>query len=277
MVRMPYAAAGAVEICYDAIGAADDPPLVLIAGLGNQLLMWPDELCLSFVDRGFFVIRFDNRDCGLSTILPDGATYTLADMAADTVAVLDALEVEAAHVVGHSLGGMIAQTMAIRYRPRVLTLTCISANTGNFAVATPTDDALHALVQPAESTIEAAVEADVASRRIWASPSWFDEDQARAYFRAAAARSFAPGGNARQFAAILAGPDREADLGRLDVPTLVIHGTLDPLIPPEAGRRVAELVPGAELLLVDGMAHDLPVQVWPPIVSAITAHVAAHV
>ncbi|HEV8298665.1 MAG TPA: alpha/beta hydrolase [Acidimicrobiales bacterium] len=274
---MPYAAAGAVQICYDTLGEPGDAPLLLISGLGNQLIMWPDDFCLSLVDRGFFVVRFDNRDCGLSTILPDGSEYTLSDMAGDATAVLDALDLPVAHVVGQSLGAMIAQTMAIEHRARVLTLTSISANTGNLEYGRPSEEALTAISQPREPTLDGAVEADVANRRLWASPSWFDEAATRAYFRAAAARAFTPGASLRQLAAVLTGPDREADLRRLDIPTLVIHGTLDPLISPDGGQRTADLVRGAELLLIDGLAHDLPVQVWQQVISAITAHVARQV
>jgi pimeloyl-ACP methyl ester carboxylesterase len=268
---MPLAPAGAVQIYYEAVGSPEDPPLLLVAGLGAQLLIWHDELCNSFVDRGFFVIRFDNRDCGLSTVLSDGEQYTISDMAADAVAVLDALGLPAAHVVGHSLGGMIAQTMAIEHPDRVLTLTSISSTTGNPEVGQPTAEALEGIAREAATDIEVAIESDVAARRIWASPSWFDEEDARAYFRRAHERSFTPGASLRQLMAIAAAPDREPQLRELRVPTLVVHGTLDPLVPSDGGVRTAEVVPGAELLLIEGMGHDLPVQVWQQIISAITA------
>jgi pimeloyl-ACP methyl ester carboxylesterase len=260
-----------VELHYETLGEPGDPALLLIAGLGAQLIIWHDEFCHSLVDRGFYVVRFDNRDCGLSTILHDRAQYTISDMAADAVAVLDAAGVDAAHVVGHSLGGMIAQALAIEHRPRVLTLTSMSSTTGNPAYGKPTDDALIAIARVAAETLDEAVEYDVAARRVWASPSWFDEDDVRAYFRRAHERSFTPGSSLRQLMAILDTLDREAALAALDVPTLVIHGTLDPLIAPDGGQRTAALVPGAELMLIDGMAHDLPVQVWQQVISAITA------
>jgi pimeloyl-ACP methyl ester carboxylesterase len=267
---MPVAPAGAVEIYYETFGEPEDPALLLVAGLGAQLITWQEEFCYSLIDRGFFVIRFDNRDCGLSTILPDEAAYTLSDMAADGVAVLDALGVDGAHVVGQSLGGMIAQTMAIEHPARVRTLTSISSTTGNPNVGQPTDDALVGIAREAIGDLELAIESDVAARRIWASPSWFDEEETRAYFRRANERSFQPGASLRQLVAIASGPDREPLLARLDVPTLVIHGTLDPLVTPDGGQRTAEIIPGAELLMIDGLAHDLPVQVWQQVISAIT-------
>jgi pimeloyl-ACP methyl ester carboxylesterase len=267
---MPLAPAGAVQINYETIGEPGDPPLLLIAGLGAQLIIWPDEFCYGLVDRGFFVIRFDNRDSGLSTIIEDGAEYTLGDMAGDAVAVLDALELDAAHIVGHSLGGMIAQEMAISYPERVTTLTCISSTTGNPTVGQPTDDALHGLAREPVTDLELAIESDVAARRIWASPSWFDEDETREYFRRANERSFHPGASLRQLVAIAGSRDREPQLAALSVPTLVVHGTLDPLVTPDGGARTAEVIPGAELLSIEGMAHDLPVQAWQQVISAIT-------
>jgi pimeloyl-ACP methyl ester carboxylesterase len=271
---MPFADADGVQLCYETIGQPDDAPLLLIAGLGNQLLMWPEDFCLSLVDRGFFVIRYDNRDSGLSTILSDGCVYTLSDLARDAVAVLDALDLDAAHIVGHSLGGMIAQTVAIEHPARVLTLTSISATTGNPQFGRPTDGAVAALSTPPVFDFDDAIEASVNNRRVWASPSWFDEDATRDYFRRAHARAFNPGASARQLHAVLTAPDREPELAKLEVPTLVIHGTLDPLVSTDGGRRTAEVVPGAQLLLIEGLAHDLPVQVWQQVISAITSHVA---
>jgi pimeloyl-ACP methyl ester carboxylesterase len=273
---MAVAPAGAVQIHYETMGEPGDPALLLVAGLGAQLIIWPDEFCYSLVDRGFFVVRYDNRYSGLSTILPEGAEYTLSDMTADGIAVLDALGIDAAHVVGHSLGGMIAQTMAIEHRSRVLTLTSISSTTGNPKYGQPTDEALAGIAREPVTDFDVAVESDVAARRIWASPSWFDEEDTREYFRRAHERAFTPGASMRQLMAVATSPDREPQLAELDVPTLVIHGTLDPLVTPDGGARTADVVPGAELLTIEGMAHDLPVQVWQQVISAITSLASRH-
>lgn len=273
---VPFAINGPVRICYDVIGDLADPPLLLVAGLGNQLVSWHEEFCRSFVDRGFCVIRFDNRDCGLSTLFADGDEYSLSDMAADAVAVLDALGVARAHVFGQSMGGMIAQVLAIEHPDRVATLSVISTNTGNLDYGRPTDEALVAVSRPPATDVETTIEHDIANRRIWASPAWFDEEAAREQFRAAYARSFTPGGALRQFVAIALAPDREPALAGLAVPTLVMHGTLDPLIAIDGGERLASIVPDAAFLPIDGLAHDLPVQVWQQVISAVTAHVSAH-
>jgi len=271
-----FAVNGDCRICYETLGDPGDPALLLVAGLGNQLVTWHPELCSSFVDRGFFVVRFDNRDCGLSTIYADGDEYTLRDMAADAVAVLDDLGIDRAHVFGHSLGGMIAQVLAIDHPDRVATLTVLSTSTGNWDYGKPTDEALAAVSRPAAAGLDETIEQDVANRRIWASPSWFDEDDVRAQFRAAYQRSFTPGSSLRQLAAITRAPDREDALRAITAPTLVMHGTLDPLVAIDGGERLASLVPGAEFLPIDGLAHDLPVQVWQQVISVLTAHVARH-
>lgn len=274
--HMPFAHNGDVRICYDVVGDLADPPLLLIAGLGDQLLMWPEELCLSFVDRGFCVLRFDNRDSGLSSELGEHDEYSLADMANDAVAVLDDAGVERAHVFGRSMGGMIAQVLAIEHPERIVTLTVLSASTGNPQYGTATPEALAAMRRPQVADAAGALELELANRRIWASPGWFDDDLVREQLEAAFSRAFTPGGSLRQFVAIATAPDREAQLARLTVPTLVLHGTLDPLIGIDGGERLAELVPGAELQPVEGLAHDLPMQVWQQVISAVTAHAARH-
>ena len=273
---MSTAVNGETRICYDTLGDRSDPALLLIAGLGNQLVTWQPEFCASLVDRGFFVVRFDNRDCGLSTIAADGDEYTLQDMAADAVAVLDDLGVARAHLFGHSLGGMIAQVVAIEHPDRVATLIVLSTSSGNWDYGKPTDEALAAVSRPGAFDLVEALEHDVANRRIWASPSWFDEDIVRAQFRTAYERSFTPGSSLRQFLAMVQAPDREDTLRALSVPALVLHGTLDPLVAIDAGERLASLIPGAEFLAIDGLAHDLPVQVWQQVISVLTTHVARH-
>ena len=269
-----FATSGDLQIYYDTFGFDDDPPLVLVCGLGSQVLFWRDEFCHGLVDRGFFVVRLDNRDGGLSTQLPGDATYTLSDMARDVIAVIDAAGIDRVHVVGHSLGGMIAQTLAIEHPTRVLTLTSISAHTGNLEFGKPTDEAFAALLAPPGENREAQIERDVAARRVWASPSWFDEEEARGYFAASYDRAHSATGSSRQFDAMVASGSREAQLGELAIPTLVVHGTLDTLIAPDGGTRTGELVPDAEVLMVEGMGHDLPVEAWQQIISAITAMVA---
>jgi pimeloyl-ACP methyl ester carboxylesterase len=268
---VPLAANGDVELWYETLGDPDDVPLLLITGQGSQLLLWPDELCQGFVDRGFFVVRFDNRDVGLSTWLPEGSSYTLSDMAGDAVAVLDAVGLDEVHVAGQSMGGMIAQTLAIEHRHRVRSLTSISSMTGNLDHGAPSAEILEILTQAPAQDPAALLEQQVGQRRAWASPDWFDEEEARAFFAAGLRRAAPNGpGSARQFEAILASGSRDEALRTLDVPTLVVHGELDTLVTPDGGRHTAALVPGAHLLVIERMGHDLPVQVWAPLISAIT-------
>lgn len=272
-----FAASGALRIYYDTFGFDDDPPLVLVCGLGSQVLYWREEFCFGLVDRGFFVVRVDIRDSGLSTHLPEAASYTLSDMADDIMGVVAALAIDRFHLVGQSLGAMIAQTVAIENPARVQTLTSISAHTGNLEFGKPSDEAIVALAAPPGANREEQIERDVATRRVWASPSWFDEVETRAYYEASYDRARSPTGSLRQFNAMVASGSREDALSSLTVPTLVIHGTLDPLIAPDGGTRTAEIVPGAELLMVEGMGHDLPVEAWQQIISAITAMAARSV
>jgi pimeloyl-ACP methyl ester carboxylesterase len=283
------APANGIEIAYETHGDPGDEPLLLVMGLGAQLIAWPLELCEALVDRGFFVIRYDNRDTGLSTLFPSAggdfmtsfaaalqgavveAPYTLSDMAADGMALLDHLDVESAHVVGASMGGMIAQTMAIEHRNRVRTLTSIMSMTGELEYGLPTPEALEILVRPAGATRAEAIDASVAGSKVIASPAHWDEDVARQRAVDAYDRCFNPAGVARHLLAILASGSRAEGLAELDVPTVVIHGDVDPLVTPSGGERTAELVPGAELLMVEGMGHDLPPAVLGQVVEAITS------
>lgn len=275
---MPIAAVNGIEIYYDEFGVTDDPVLVLIAGLGAQLLNYPDELCLAFVDRGLRVVRFDNRDAGLSTHLPADASYTLDDMAADVVGLLDHLGVDDAHVWGSSLGGMIAQTLAISHPARVRSLISVQSTTGEPDVGHPDPDALvqiMAATQPSNDREEAVAKAAALFDVLVNNPAVSDAEAQRAKAEAVYDRSYDPGGGARQLGAVLAAPSRAAGLASLRIPTLVIHGNRDPLIGFSGGRRTAELVPGATFLEIDGMGHDLTPVFWSQYVDAVVAHVAA--
>ncbi|MCP5029042.1 MAG: alpha/beta hydrolase [Actinomycetia bacterium] len=288
---MPTATVGSIELHYEEFGDPDDPPLLLVMGLGAQMIVWPDEFCLGLVDRGFRVIRFDNRDVGLSTYL-DGAEvdlgaammaglsgqpysavpYTLSDMAADAVGLLDHLAIDDVHIVGASLGGMIVQTMAIEHGHRVLSLCSIMSTTGNPQFGAPTQEAMGALLAPGPTEREAAIEHSVGVSKVIASEVHFDEESVRSRAAAHYDRAFYPDGVPRQMAAIMASGSREEGLAQLDIPTLVVHGADDPLITPSGGERTAELIPDAELLVLEEMAHDLPVPLWAPIIEAITTN-----
>ena len=279
-----------IEIAYEPHGDPSAEPLLLVMGLGAQLIAWPIELCDALVDRGFFVIRYDNRDVGLSTKFddPEGSdfmtsflaaqagqevavAYKLSDMAADGIALLDHLGIESAHVVGASMGAMIAQTMAIEHPTRVRTLTSIMSTTGEPEYGAPTPEALAILVRPTPTTREEAIASGVESSKVISSPEHFDADVAEQRSAEAYDRCFHPSGVARQLLSILASGSRAEGLAALDVPTVVIHGDVDPLVTPSGGQRTAELVPGAELLMLEGMGHDLPLQLLPVVVDAITA------
>lgn len=287
---MPFATSGDLNIYYEVDAFSDDdPPLVLIAGLGAQLLFYEDELVRGFVDRAFRVIRLDNRDAGLSGSVDvdlsrddlyaafNGETsfdppYGLDEMAGDVVAVLDDLGVDRAHVMGVSLGGMIAQAMAIDHPGRVHSLTLLSSTSGNPSVGQPSAEAMDALVRqrPPDQTRQEVIESDLADRRIWATAEHFDADLAREYFGRCFDRARNPAGMTRQMAAVVTAPDRETDLARLEVPTLVMHGTEDKLIAPDGGTRLAELIPGSEFVGLEGMGHDLPPHYWAPVIEAVT-------
>ena len=268
---MPRAANGPIELEYETFGFPDDPTLICLPGLGNQLLLFPEEFCEAFVGRGFHVIRMDNRDAGLSSLTTDDVAYTLADMADDVVAVLDDAGVDDAVVLGVSLGGMIAQSTAIRHPDRVRALVSIMSNTGEPDVGQSTDEAIAALVAEPADTIDGQVAQDLAARTIWSNPEWFDPEQMEAYFRSCYARAWVPGASGRQFQAVVRSGDRVAGLSDLAVPALVVHGENDTLIDVSGGERTAELIPDAELLVIEGMSHDFVYQAWPPIIEAVTA------
>lgn len=288
---MPVANVGEIELYYEIDGHDGDPPLMLIAGLGVQQIDWAGRILEPLVEAGHRVITYDNRDIGLSTTF-DGApgdpqkvvdallsgqqptlAYTLADMADDAAGLLDALGIESAHVLGLSMGGMIAQALAIAHPSRVRSLTSIMSSTGSPDVGQPSPDALAAILGGAASDDrESQIEQGLRSARVWASPGLFDEATLRASFEAAWDRA---GGSqianpGRQMCAIVASPPRDEHLAELDVPALVIHGSADTLIAPSGGEHTAELIPDAKLLMIDGMGHDLPEVFRPQIVAAVT-------
>lgn len=286
---MASVSANGITIEYEEQGRGE--PLVLLMGLGGQLVDWPQDFVDHLSDRGFRVIRHDNRDAGLSTEFTGdsltvaqmaraallgrvrNAAYSLSDMAADTAGLLDALGIEAAHIVGESMGGMIAQTLAIEHPHKVRSLTSIMANTGSLRHGRPTVRVLAKIARLPEPTRENAVEVGVMMWRLIAGPH-FDEQEAIASGEASIARSFRPESVGRQTGALLAGGDRAKALGRIAVPTLVIHGLLDPLVHPSGGIATARAVPGSRLLMFPDMGHDLPKPRRAEIADAIAANAA---
>jgi pimeloyl-ACP methyl ester carboxylesterase len=278
---------GELEIAYETFGEPDDTPVLLVMGLATQMVGWPDDFCRGLADRGLFVVRFDNRDIGLSTHLDDAGApdimtvlggdhssvpYGLADLADDTVGLLDALGLGSAHVVGASMGGMIAQLVALRHPARVRSLTSIMSTTGDPAVGAPAEAAMAVLLAPPASDREGAVQRAVDTYRVIGSPGFeFDETGLRERAGLSFDRAYDPAGVARQLAAILTTADRTPDLARITAPTLVIHGAEDALVNVSGGRATAAAIPDAELLVVDGMGHDLPREVWPELLDRITA------
>jgi pimeloyl-ACP methyl ester carboxylesterase len=280
---------------YDTFGSPTDPALLLVSGYGTQMIGWPPALCERLALAGHLVIRFDNRDCGLSAKLDgriadvgaiaaaaragDGAKaralapYTLSAMSDDALALLSALGVERAHVVGASMGGMIAQTMAIEHPQRVLTLTSMMSSTGEPAYGRATPEANAALLTPAPTDRDGYIDA-VESSLIWRSRKYPELAATRQLRAESYDRCFYPEGLTRQLAAIIASGSRAEGLRSLKVPTLVIHGLDDTLIAPSGGERTAELVPGARLLLIADMGHDRPMALWPQICDAIVEHTA---
>ncbi len=269
--------------------------MVLIMGLATQKIGWHEDLCNMLADRGLRVIRFDNRDVGLSSKLdhlgtpplrmlvvrgmmrmPAPPPYTLDDMAGDVVGLLDALGVDSAHMVGASMGGMIAQLLAIGHPDRVRSLTSIMSHPGDFLSKLARPKALRALITPVPREREAAVNHLVEVMRTLAGPGYpFDEARIRDYIERARARSFHPRGFLRQVAAIMAAPSRISALRSVTTPALVLHGRDDPLVPAVGGRATARAIPGARLRLFPGMGHDLPEPLWPTFADAIANHVFA--
>jgi pimeloyl-ACP methyl ester carboxylesterase len=268
-----------IEIAYQEVGDPDAAPLMMVMGLGTQMLGWDEELCALLAGRGFRIVRFDNRDIGHSTMLEAAgvpsrldlftgrrasAAYLLSDMARDTTGLMDHLEIESAHVVGASMGGMIGQTLAIEYPERVRSLVSIMSTTGSRRVGTPTLKAFGALLAKAPRGRDAYVERIVKTFKVIGSPAYpMDEPRFRELAGRLYDRSHNPKGVLRQMHAIGASGDRTAALRKLELPVTVIHGTRDPLVRPSGGHATARAIPGARLRIVEGMGHDLPRDLWP--------------
>jgi pimeloyl-ACP methyl ester carboxylesterase len=277
-----------VKLCYETFGDPDAPPLLLVMGLASQMLVWDTDFCELLAGRGFRVIRYDNRDVGRSTILrespvpkrwqlavrdPKGAPYSLEEMADDAAGLLDHLEIRAAHVVGASMGGMIAQVLAIRHPGRVLSLVSIMSTTGNRRVGRPRPRLALRMLRRVSRDREGYIRDHLQTYREIGSPGFrFDEDTRRELAGRMYDRGIHPAGSARQIAAIVTAEDRTEALRRLRVPTTVIHGDADPLVHPSGGRATAAAVPDARLVIMPGMGHDLPKELWPEIADAIVAN-----
>jgi pimeloyl-ACP methyl ester carboxylesterase len=270
-----------VRICYETIGDPRGRPLVMIMGLGGPMIWWDDELCQLLADRGFYVVRFDNRDCGRSQAMTGRVSlagsflrlrqpYSLADMANDAAGLLEHLGLPAAHVTGASLGGMIAQTLAIRHPKQVLSLVSIMSTTGSRLVGWPNPRVMPALLGRSAPSRTAYVDMATSTFRMIGSPGFpFDENRMRERIGRTYDRGVNRAGTLRQLAAITSAADRTAQLRRLRVPALVVHGKADPLVNVSGGRATARAIPGAELIVIPGMGHDLPRAVWPTLVDGI--------
>ncbi len=290
-----YINANGIDFAYEQFGESENPVILLIMGLGTQMTGWPESFCAGLAARGYCVIRFDNRDIGLSQKmtnlpvpnllkvilfarlkLPVAVPYTLEDMANDAVALLDALNIESAHLVGASMGGMIAQLVAGHFPFKVLSLTSIMSTSSRKSLPGPDRKvALHMLRRPAKADAQSMHEYAMRTWRLIGSPAYPPTDEAlseklsRSY-----QRSYYPAGHSRQMVAIMAGGDRVAVLKKIVAPTLVIHGKADPLVPVSGGIDTAELIPGAKLELIEGMGHDLPDELIPRFVELIGSNAA---
>jgi len=287
-----FARANGIDICYETFGDPNAEPMLLIMGLGAQMVLWDDAFCEQLAARGFRVIRFDNRDIGRSSKLSGGkrltplellklrffhipvaAPYKLHDMAKDTVALMDALSIQSAHVVGASMGGMIAQEVAISFPQRVRSLTSIMSTTGNPKVPPPTRQATAMLMAPPPNTKEEfLVRFDQTWKMLRVGKFPQDEALDRARAERIFSRGLSPAGAGRQLRAILASGSRKQQLHQVKAPTLVIHGTVDPLVHPMGGKDTAASIPGARLLMIEGMGHALPIELWSRVIDAITTH-----
>ena len=285
---MPNVTANGIQIEYDTFGDNSSPALLLVMGGGSQMIFWEVEFCELLAKRGHFVIRFDNRDIGLSTKfekagIPDimaatkgehvNPAYTLDDMADDAVGLLDVLGIETAHICGASVGGMIAQVISYRHPERILSLTSIMSSTGNPELPQIEPDVLAEVYKPVPDERDAYIEHHVNMwRKHWSPGFPFNEKRLRTLMSESYDRSYYPQGMARQSAAVLAHGYQRLSIASIKVPTLVIHGNKDPFMPIEGGKETAQLIPGAKLLIIDGMGHDMPQEAWPEIIDAISNH-----
>jgi len=286
---MPKVNANNIEIEYETFGNKSDKPLLLVKGLGAQMIDWDEEFIQLLVDHGFFVIRFDNRDVGLSTKIEEAGEpnmmeayiaiqagkpfeppYTLEDMADDTVGLLDALNIEKAHICGTSMGGMIAQLMTLRHPTRVLSLTSIMSSTGNPDLPRGDPEVGKVMMTPAPSERDGYVKYYVKLRRLQYGSFPYDEAKNRVIAGRFFDRSFYPPGIGRQSLAIMVNGNRKSKLSSIKVPTLIIHGSEDPVIPVEGGKDTQEAIPGSKLIIIEGMGHSLPLEAWGQISDAIT-------
>jgi len=284
------APANGLELAYQEMGEPDGEPLLLVMGLGTQMIAWDEGFCGLLAERGFRVVRFDNRDIGRSTKIASAgvpgradlmlgragsAAFLLPDMAADTIGLMDHLGIESAHIVGVSMGGMIAQTLAIGHPRRLRSLGSIMSNTGSRWTGMPSRKAMAVLLGRPPRGREAAIERAVKTFRVIGSPGYpFDEERVRQISARSYDRGHSAAGVLRQLHAITASGDRTQALRGVRVPTTVIHGKRDPLVRPAGGRATARAIPGARLKLIDGMGHDLPRQLWPVFVEEIAANAA---
>jgi pimeloyl-ACP methyl ester carboxylesterase len=292
---MPVVKANDIDIEYETIGESSGRPLILIMGLASQLVHWPEEFCRKLADQGHFVIRFDNRDAGLSSKMEDGglpdlmkameayqqgqpveAPYTLSDMAADTVGLMDALQIDRAHICGLSMGGMIAQVMACEHPQRIRSIVCLSSSIGDPTLPPATPEAMDAMMSTPPPDRAAYLEYSAGVYRAFAAGSdKYDEELQKEISGVAYDRLLYPAGFIRQLAAIWASGHRQKALAEVRIPTLVIHGTHDALVSVAHGRATADAIPGAKLLVVEGLGHGVSYPaLWDEIVAAIAEHTA---
>lgn len=276
---MPIVEANGIDICYEELGSPDDPCLLLVTGFKGQLTAFRPELCALFAKQGLRVVRFDNRDSGLSSKTPadvpfslETPPYTVADMALDAVGLLDALGIEAAHVVGVSMGGIIAQSLAIDHPSRVLTMASIMSTTGDTTVGGATPEAEAAALAPVPEGRTAAIQHHVDVHQLVSGPH-FDEAQTREDATVAFDRSNYPQGGMYQVIAVMADGDRTERLAGVSCPTVVIHGAVDPLVNVSGGEATAKAIPGAELVVVPDMGHELPPALFPQLVDAVIRNI----